>query len=240
MPWDFALILGVLGFLIPWRGAARVRELLRRPALTSNERIRLYLSTIVAQWAAAALVLWRARARGIDFDALGMALPEPGLTLAVAFVLCLAFAAVQILSFRRLARLPPERRGLLGQLAEKLMPQGSRETVFFIALAATAGLCEEFLYRGFVFAAVERATGSLAFAGLASSLFFAVAHLYQGPRGLMSTFGAGLIFAAARMATGSLVAPVAAHFLADAMAGLAARRSLATPERPLAASLTDK
>ena len=31
MPWDFALILGVLAVLIPWRGAARVRELLRRP-----------------------------------------------------------------------------------------------------------------------------------------------------------------------------------------------------------------
>ncbi|HEY6072509.1 MAG TPA: CPBP family intramembrane glutamic endopeptidase, partial [Anaerolineales bacterium] len=150
----------------------------------------------------------------------------------------LAFAAVQILSFRRLARLPPERRGLLGQLAQKLMPQGPRETLIFTALAATAGVCEEFLYRGFVFAAVERATGSIAVAGLASSVLFAVAHFYQGARGVISTFGAGLIFVAARMATGSLVAPVAAHFFADVLAGLAAARYLTPASTPVEASPT--
>lgn len=226
MPWDFALIFVVLGVLVPWRGAVRVRKLLQRPALSSADRMRLYVSTIVVQWVASAFVLWRAFARRIDAAALGLALPEPGLTVAVAFVLCLALAAAQLLSLRRMARLPVERQGFVGQLARKLLPQNPRETAVFTALAATVALCEEFLYRGFVFAVMESVAGSAAFAAFASSLFFAAAHLYQGRRGVVTTFAAGLLFAAARILTGSLLASVAAHFVADALAGRAASRFL--------------
>jgi membrane protease YdiL (CAAX protease family) len=51
---------------------------------------------------------------------------------------------------------------------------------------------------------------------------FAVAHLYQGPRGLITTFVVGLLFAAIRAWTGSLLAPLIAHFVADITAGLLA------------------
>jgi len=57
MPWDFVAILFVLGVIVPWRGAVRIRELLRQPALSTVERIALYASTIAFQWLAVAVVL---------------------------------------------------------------------------------------------------------------------------------------------------------------------------------------
>jgi len=49
-----------------------------------------------------------------------------------------------------------------------------------------------------------------------------LAHLYQGRRGILTTFVVGLLFAAIRSWTGSLLAPFGAHFLADLTAGFLA------------------
>ena len=58
MPWDFILILFVLGVLVPWRGAMRIKRLLAQPALTTSERLSLYASTIAFQWLIVAIVAW--------------------------------------------------------------------------------------------------------------------------------------------------------------------------------------
>jgi len=63
------------------------------------------------------------------------------------------------------------------------------EAFAFVALACTAGLSEEFVYRGFVFAVFSRAFTGTPFAGffaaVMSSAWFAMAHLYQGRRGVL-------------------------------------------------------
>jgi membrane protease YdiL (CAAX protease family) len=69
----------------------------------------------------------------------------------------------------------------------------------------------------------ENWSGGLVLAGiLGSAGVFAVAHLYQGRRGLITTFVVGLLFGAIRAWTGSLLAPLIAHFVADITAGLLA------------------
>ena len=227
IPWDFALILFLLGVIVPWRGAVRMKKLLARPQLRTVDRLILYGSTIAFQWLAVALVGWRCHARGVTAQRLGLVFPEPWFTTAVAAGLSLLLLANQLLGLRRMARLPPARRGFLHQMAEKVMPQNLVEALAFVALAATVGLCEEFLYRGFVFTVIQDATAaSLPIAALGSSFIFAAAHLYQGRRGLASTFVVGLLFAAARIWTASLAPSVVAHALADLVAGLAAPRLL--------------
>ena len=211
MPWDFIVILAVMGILVPWRGFVRIRELLRRPSLSGQERIALYLSTIVLQWAAALIVLWRCRARGLEFSELGLGAPEPGLALSAAAALSLLLAPVQFSGLRRMARQTPEQQGLVGDVARKLMPTTSRERAVFAALAVTVAICEEFLYRGFALAALEQAFGGVLAAALLSSVFFAVAHAYQGRRGVASTFVVGFVFAAVTHWTGSLGPSIAAH-----------------------------
>jgi len=234
MPWDFALIFIILAVIVPWRGTLRVRELLRGPSLSTSERLSLYLSTMAFQWLAAATIFWRWRARGLHLASLGMALPAPQLSALLAVGLSAGLAIVQIRSFRRIARLPPEHQGFIGQIARRLMPHNRTEWLAFVPLTVTVALCEEWVYRGFAFAALETASRSLVFAALGSTLLFAAAHLYQGAKGVSATFAVGLVFAGARVLARSLVPSITAHFVADLLAGVGASRLRAGMGRPSA------
>jgi membrane protease YdiL (CAAX protease family) len=227
MPWDFALILLVLAVLVPWRGAAKMRQLLARPALDTADRLSLYASTIAFQWVAVAIVIWRSHAHAIDPRLLGIALPDGALIAAVSTGLSLLLVANQWLGLRRLARLPAARKGFLFQMATKVLPQNMIETLAFFALVGTVALCEELIYRGFALAVIARAAHDSLIVGAAiSSLLFAVAHAYQGRRGILLTFIVGLLFATVRIWTDSLIPSIAAHMLTDLVAGLAAPRMM--------------
>jgi membrane protease YdiL (CAAX protease family) len=226
IPWDFVLILAALGTLVPWRGAVRIRRLLARPTISSGDRLSLYVSTIVSEWLIVGILAWRALSRGMNLADLGLA--EIGLrrtlllTLALTSVLC----ATQWASLRSLARLSPSQRGVMYRFMEKIMPRNLLESLVFAGLACTAGFAEEFIYRGFVFAVF---TGvpfqshllSVATRGaLVSSAFFAVAHLYQGRKGLITTFIVGMIFCTVRIWAGNLLPSSIAHMSMDLVAGL--------------------
>lgn len=228
MPWDFALILLVLGVVVPWHGTLRVRHLLRAAQTSSEDRLAIYASTIAFQWALTALIVWRSFERGLTSSALGLVTPRDPMALAAAAALTLLICVNQVASLRRLATLPAEQRGLVGALAHKLLPQNSIEALAFIALAVTVGICEELIYRGFVFAAFERLGGLFLAVGV-SSLLFAAAHVYQGARGMLVTFVIGLLFAGLRIWTSSLLPVMLAHTATDLVAGLLAPRLL----RPL-------
>jgi len=221
VPWDFALLLGVLAIFVPWRGVQRVLKLLRQPVLSSADRMMIYVSTIGVQWASAGIVWWRGSARGHSAGDWGLAVPDAAAAFSGVVVLLVLTCGLQILSLRRLGKLPPERHTTLGQLLGKLMPQGRTESLVFIALCVTAGICEEFIYRGFALTILERAAGGYVVAGvIASSALFSLAHLYQGRRGAASTFVLGGVFAVSRVLTGSLLPAIAAHTAVDLLAGL--------------------
>jgi uncharacterized protein len=220
---DFALILIFFGTGVPLLGRRRIRQLMRMPETTKRDRLTLYASTVAFQWFAVAVVLWRANTHQVSFARLGLAIPSPALTVIVSIVLAALVLANQLFSLRRLTTHPAEARGILPQLALKIFPQDSVERLAFFAVVVTVAVCEELIYRGFVQRVFEDWSGGLIIAGiLGSAAMFAVAHLYQGPRGLITTFVVGLLFAAIRAWTGSLLAPLIAHFVADITAGLLA------------------
>jgi membrane protease YdiL (CAAX protease family) len=220
MHWDFALILLFLATVVPWLGRRRIRQLMQLPETTKLDRLALYASTVAFQWLAAAVVLWRTHAHGIPPAQLGLGLARPSLTLSVSVALALLILANQLLSLRRLAAKSAEIQGFLPQLALKLLPQDDVERLAFLALVSTVALCEELIYRGFIQGAFQDWSGGVATAGvLASATFFALAHLYQGRRGLASTFSVGILFSLVRAWTGSLVPSMIAHFIADLVVG---------------------
>lgn len=223
MHWDFALILGFLGIAVPWLGKRRVQQLVQAARTTKLDRLGLYASTMVFQWVAAGVVLWRTGIHGVPLSRLGLSIPNPRLIVAVSVVLCALTLANQIFSLRRMVARPFELKGVLPQLVMKVFPQDDIERLAFFALVVTVALCEEFIYRGFVQRIFEDWLGGSVPAGvLVSAAFFALAHLYQGRRGLLSTFAVGLVFSAIRGWAGSLVPSLAAHFVADLAAGLLA------------------
>jgi CAAX protease family protein len=225
MHWDYILILAVLAVLIPWRGAARIRELLRGPEFAPSTRMRIYLSTIALQWILVAAILWRTRAHGMPLSALGISLPNPARAALAALILSVALVINQVFAIRRLAGMPPERRGTIAQLAEKLLPRTRGEMCAAIFLVGTVAICEEIIYRGFVQTVFQDLPGGTVFIAAAiSAAFFASAHLYQGRKGVIVTFVVGVFFSGARIFAGSLVPSVITHFAVDFSAGIAARR----------------
>ena len=223
MHWDFALILLFLAIAVPLLGRRRVLRLMALPETTKRNRLVLYASTIAFQWLATAVILWRVAAHGIGVSLLAIALPRPQTTLIVAALLAGLVLANQFASLRRITAHPESVQGSLPQIALKIFPQDSVERLAFFVVVVTVAICEEVIFRGFVQRVFEDWGGGSMAAGIAgSAALFALAHLYQGRRGIITTFVVGVLFASVRSWTGSLLAPLVAHFCADITAGFLA------------------
>jgi uncharacterized protein len=230
IPWDFVLILVFLGIIVPWRGAARIKRLLSKPELTSADRLSLYGSTIIYQWLIVTIVGMRTLARSVSPEELGLAISDPWQVVWTSIALTGLLCVNQVVGLRKIAKMPEGKRGSLFAITERIMPRTWTETFVFSALALTAGLSEEFLYRGFVFMAFIRMIVNFgppnALAAVLSSAWFSLAHMYQGRRGMYTTFVVGIIFAFIRIWTGSLLPAVIAHTGIDLVAGIVVSKFL--------------
>lgn len=227
MPWDFWLIFLFLSIVIPWRGYIRLKKLLALPAVDSKEKLALYAVTIAFQWVLVAVVAWRALIRGITLQELGLR-PQPWLgILATGLFGALLIGGLQWLNLRRIGRMEGPAPELLRKLANRLLPVSFLEYLPYSALAITAGVCEEFVYRGFGIAAFSKAGLPLWLVVIVSSILFGLAHAYQGRGGIISTGVFGVVLAVARLWSGSLVPVMMWHAGLDLAAGIAAPRYLA-------------
>ncbi len=234
MPWDILLIFFVLGVVVPWRGRKRLQQLLAKPRVEPGERLSLYFSTIAFQWIAAAVAAWRAWAHGYTATQLGLTIPGRFKLLAITVCGAIAIVALQWLNLRRMGRSASPLRGPIQALAERILPQSPMELIPFLALALTAGVCEEFLYRGFAMASVSRAGLPSAVVVLLSSVLFGLAHLYQGRAGFFSTMVLGILFGISRAALNSLLPVIVWHVGVDVVAGIAGPRYMVKNNRLMA------
>jgi len=221
MPWDFWLIFLILGAVIPWRGRVRLQRLLAQAAIGTKERLALYGSTIAFQWLLLGVVAWRALTRGLAASELGLG---GRLTLGHLFLSLVGAAllgAFQWFNLRRVSRMTGPVPDFMRKLAERILPGKPVEFAPYCALAISAGVCEEFLYRGFAMAALSRA-GILPWAVvLITSLLFGLAHTYQGKSGVLGTMLMGFVFGVFRLFFQSLIPVMVWHAAVDVVAGIA-------------------
>lgn len=202
-----------LALVLPVAGRARYR-LLRERSLDKPElRLEAYRSSITRQWLMVGLVLAVLALAGIPLGDAGLSpslrlLPEliPGLGVLVVLGVGLALA---------LRQLPQARRRILRPVAA-LLPRSPEERRMFAAVAVTAGIAEEIVFRGFLLAYL---TGVLALplgsAMILAAALFGLAHSYQGLSGVLLTGLAGYWLAGLYVLTGSLLLPVVVHALVD-------------------------
>lgn len=69
----------------------------------------------------------------------------------------------------------------------RLLPATSAERSLWVLVSVTAGLCEEFLCRGWLLAFFSSALGFVWVGLLVSSILFGFAHSYQGRSGILGT-----------------------------------------------------
>ena len=226
MPWDIWLILLVLGLVLPWRGRARMKKLLALPHVSTMERLILYASTIAFQWLAVAVVAWRAWAHAFTASQLGLMIHDRTRILAASVVGAATIAALQWLNLRRVGRIAVGARGSIQAIAERILPRSTVELLPYLALAITAGLCEEFLYRGFAMAVLMHVGLQTWAVVVLSSVLFGLAHSYQGRGGIVMTMLIGVILGLSRIAFDSLIPAIFWHSAVDVIAGAVGPRYL--------------
>jgi membrane protease YdiL (CAAX protease family) len=196
-------------------------------------RRSFYLRLLVLEWGLAvlALVVWLA-APGVDAAAVGLAWPSapgPVTAAATALVLVLSLASVRALRSGALAQTVQQQPAAAspappGRHAEApvhatlaLLPRSPAERRLFAVVGVTAGVCEEWLYRGFFLAVVAAVVGDVPQVLLVAvgAAAFGLAHAYQGLPGIVLTGVLGGVFAALYLETGSLLLPVLLHAAVD-------------------------
>jgi uncharacterized protein len=226
MPWDFWLIFLFLGAVIPWRGRARLQRLLARPAIDTLDKLILYGSTIAFQWVALGVVAWRALARGLTPAQLGLAHHSTAGIVVAGLLGAALLGTFQWFNLRRIGRMTGPTPELMRKLAERILPTKPVELLSYCGLAVTAGVCEEFLYRGFAMAVLQRAGLPTTLVVILTAVFFGLAHAYQGRSGVMATAFMGILFGIGRLVFDSLAPMTVWHAGLDIVAGIAAPRFL--------------
>ncbi|HEY1486540.1 MAG TPA: CPBP family intramembrane glutamic endopeptidase, partial [Micromonosporaceae bacterium] len=145
---------------------------------------------------------------------LGIAWPHGETYLAWQFFIeiTVVIAATSLL-YRRMSRRGEHIPGL--RAFQMLIPQSRTERQWAYAVAATAGITEEVLFRGLILNAGIWAGLPIVAALLVSSVLFGATHIYQGTMGVILTTAFGLLLGWFYLATLSLLMPVVLHILLD-------------------------
>lgn len=203
-----------MALVIPWLGRRRYRSL--QQALRSGNpraRSRVYVRSLIAKWAPVLSLAILAAVGMVSWAGLGVRYSDREIPPRM-WIFFLVLFALTTVYFRKRGEKQIAR---LMKMAGAIVPTSLREQWLFAALAISAGITEELLYRGFfVFYLGTYAPGLARWAVIAAcALLFGIAHLYQGWTGVLFTGTLGAILTILYMETGSLLAPVVLHSLID-------------------------
>jgi membrane protease YdiL (CAAX protease family) len=199
-----------------------------------NSKLGLYAWNILAEWSLVAWCLWIVRRNGLTLADLGEGMGSPSRILVVAGVLVVMVAALGIVSKSQAKKANPEQLRKATSGFSRLLPLTSAERTVWVPLSFTAGMCEEFLYRGWLLQLLGAAFGSVWIGLILSSIVFGFAHSYQGRKGIIGTGVMGIIFGGVFVLSRSLLPGQLLHAFMDLKNGYAfgkiASRSEITPE----------
>lgn len=222
----------VAGYLVvgePFVGHVLHRRFEGRLRTDAGARRSFYRRLLVLEWGLAVLagIVWLS-APDVDAAAVGLRWPQswPGAWTIGLVLLVVVFVLVSTRALRggALLEAPPVRRPGEGRHSEPpgqatlaLLPRTPAERRLFTVVGVTAGVCEEWLYRGFFLAVVAALAGGADtwLLVVVAAAAFGLAHAYQGPAGVVTTGVLGGVMAALYLQTGSLLLPVVLHALID-------------------------
>jgi hypothetical protein len=102
----------------------------------------------------------------------------------------------------------------------KMLPQSTVEMLLWVLVSLTAGICEEFVFRGYlqmqISGLLKNATAGLVLQGI----IFGAAHAYQGPKRMLIIAVLGCALGALAKWQKSLRPGMLSHFLQDLAGGL--------------------
>jgi membrane protease YdiL (CAAX protease family) len=213
-PWPARIWAVLLLVPLPVLASAQTR-LIAEPQTVP--RIPVYASSAISLWMLAFVTAPVSMLSGFTAADLGLRVPPPGpFLVAAAGVTVAAIAILFIMSAAGIRESP---------LTRRLIPVSRREKLAFTGLSVTAGICEEFVFRGFLLYILIALRGPT-FAVLLSSAAFGWLHAYQHPGGAFRAALLGALLCVPPLVTGSILPAVVAHAAIDIIAGLFLARRL--------------
>ena len=105
--------------------------------------------------------------------------------------------------------------------ASFLLPQTMLEMILWVAVAVSAGFCEELIFRGYLQRQCLALTQNVAAAVILQGMIFGTAHAYQGARGVVVISVYGMLFGALAAMRKSLRPGMIQHATQDTVSGIA-------------------
>src|SRR5262245_46050372 len=209
----FAVVLPLWSHFILWPRHVRAVD-----SGDTRARSRIYVRTVIEEWllVAAAVVLTVTGRR--TFDSMWLA-PPVGWRAWAGFALPALYAALILAQARIVANaksLTKLRERL--QPLRALIPHTRGEFRLFISLAVTAGICEEFLFRGYLVWVLQLFMGLIP-AAVTSMVVFGLAHGYQGGKFGLRAFFAGVLLGVMALVTRSVLPGMVLHAAIDLGSG---------------------
>jgi membrane protease YdiL (CAAX protease family) len=222
-PWWHTALMVVLIVGLSVTGARQLHSAADRPLhLLPN-----YTITIVYEWLLGALALWGVRMRGVRGKQL-LGLWKPTLRdwladfgAAIAFwLVAVMFLSVvaQVLRHGLGSNLDPRK---IADITQRLAPTTGTEMVLFLILSISAGICEEFVFRGYLQQQFARLGGHVWIGVVLAALVFGCAHGYEGIAGVLLIAAYGAMFGVLALLRRGLRTGMIAHAWHDSISGIA-------------------
>lgn len=189
-----------------------------------------YARSLLVLWSMTGLAFYALQLRGQGPRDVGWVPPSDAI---YPYVLVLSFVAVLGFLGATSARSGDQE---YAERIRRIAPMTVGDWLWYVPLALSAGLCEEFLYRGYALHVVATLTRSVTIGVILSTAAFGLAHAYQGRRGVIGTTIFGLFFALVVVVWGSLWPCVIGHALQDLIGGAIVARRLGGAAPPPAPS----
>jgi membrane protease YdiL (CAAX protease family) len=193
----------------------------RQGAVDQPHRLFFYLTTIAWEWILVAYVYLGLRRRGKSMRNIAGKSWKSASDLLIDVAIAFGFwtAAIFVLS---LVAHTVGSKGM-SQAARLLAPRGPFESLVWIALAVTAGICEETIFRGYLQRQFVAWTRSAPIGVLLSAALFGAGHIYQGAKATAVIGVYGLMFGILAEARQNLRPGIITHAWHDAITGLVIR-----------------
>lgn len=208
--WHTAAVLLLLAALI-------ASSTLLRSTGHEHNRIVSYCVVIAVEWLIAALIWVGCRLRGLPPRSLLGEMPLGVRTVALDLGLAVGFliAANLILGvLQKLVHAAPN------SSLRNLLPHSGVEVAFYLLVALTAALCEEFIYRGYLQQQFIAWTRFASAGVILQSIVFGICHAYQGAAMVLTITVYGALFGLLALWRRNLRPGMIAHFLQDGIGGL--------------------
>jgi len=197
--------------------------------LSSHGHVGLYLVTMLWEWLMVGYILLGTRIRKVRLrDLIGgrWASPEDalidiglGAATCLGIYVMLALLALPLGMLKNAAHTLQESK----QNLQFLAPGSGFELGVFLALCATAAICEEIIFRSYFQRQFSAWSHSAMIGILVQAVLFGASHGYEGGARMLMIAGEGILLGAVAYGRKSLRPGMFAHFGQDAIAGVALR-----------------